>query len=63
MFERGKISNCDVLLADSGYDCRGNEQIAIFRPIKKGGCYKSSNKINFFLRLLLLKISGFYGKR
>ena len=35
MFKRGDIPSCDVLLADSGYDCRGNEEIAIFKPIRK----------------------------
>ncbi len=28
MFEGGDIPSCDVLLADSGYDCEGNEEIA-----------------------------------
>ncbi len=48
MFERGDIPPCDVLLADSGYDCRGNEEI--FKPIRRGGCYKSEDRINLFLR-------------
>lgn len=25
MFERGEIPSCEVLFADSGYDCSGNE--------------------------------------
>ncbi len=41
MFERGEIPPCNVLLADSGYDCRSNEKIAIFKPIRRGGSYKS----------------------
>jgi len=63
MFERGDILSCDILLADSGYDCRGNEEIAVFRPIKRGGCYKSSERINIFLRWLFCHIVGLYGKR
>ncbi len=35
MFERGDIPSCDVLLADSGYDCGGNEEIAVFKPIRR----------------------------
>ncbi|WP_456328112.1 transposase [Archaeoglobus sp.] len=61
MFERGDIPFCEVLLADSGYDCRGNEEI--FKPIRRGGCYKSENRINLFLRWLLCRIIGLYGKR
>ena len=26
MVERGEIPQCEVLLADSGYDCRGNKE-------------------------------------
>jgi len=36
MSERGKIPSCEVLLTDSGYDCSGNEEIAIFKPIRRG---------------------------
>ena len=61
MFEGGLIPSCQVLLADSGYDCRGNE--AVFRPIRRGGCYKSPNRINLFLRWLFCRIIGLYGKR
>ena len=63
MFERGEIPSCEVLLADSGYDCRGNEEIAIFKPIRRGGCYKSEDRINIFLRWLFFRIIGLYGKR
>ena len=63
MFERGDIPLCEVLLADSGYDCRGNEVIAIYRPIRRGGCYKSLERINLYLRWLFCKIIGLYGKR
>ena len=42
---------CNVLLADSGYDCKGKE----IAPIRKGGCYKSLERINL--------LSGLYGKR
>ena len=52
MFERGDIPPCEVLLADSGYDCRGNEEIAVFKPIRRGGSYKSLERINLFLRWL-----------
>ena len=62
-FEKGEIPPCDVLLADSGYDCRGNEEIAIFKPIRRGGCYKSEDRINLFLRWLFCRIIGLYGKR
>ena len=61
MFERGE--SCDVLLADSGYDCGGNEEIAVFKPIRRGGCYKSEDRINIFLRWLFCRIIGLYGKR
>ncbi len=50
MFERGKIPPREVLLADSGYDCSGNEEITVFRPIRRDGCYKSSERINLYLR-------------
>ena len=63
MFERGEIPSCEVLLADSGYDCRGNEEIAVFKPIRRGGCYKSEDRINLFLRWLFCRIIGLYGKR
>jgi len=63
MVERGDIPPCEVLLADSGYDCRGNEEIAIFKPIRRGGCYKSLERINLFLRWLFCRIVGLYGKR
>ena len=63
MFKRGDIPSCDVLLADSGYDCRGNEEIAIFKPIRRGGSYKSLKRINLFLRWLFCRIIGLYGKR
>ena len=63
IFKRGDIPSCDVLLADSGYDCRGNEEIAIFKPIRRGGCYKSEDRINLFLRWLFCRIIGLYGKR
>jgi len=61
MFEKVLIPSCQVLLADSGYDCRGNEEI--FRPIRRGGCYKSVERINIFLRWLFYRIIGLYGKR
>jgi len=63
MFDKGKIPSCEVLLADSGYDCKGNEEIAIFKPIRRGGCYKSEDRINLFLRWLFCRIVGLYGKR
>lgn len=63
MFDKGEIPPCEVLLADSGYDCKGNEEIAIFKPIKRGGCYKSEERINFYLRWLFCRIIGLYGKR
>ena len=63
MVERGDIPSCNVLLADSGYDCKGNEEIAVFRPIRRGGCYKSEERINLFLRWLFCRIIGLYGKR
>ena len=63
MFEKGLIPSCEVLLADSGYDCRGNEEIAVFRPIRRGGCYKSPNRINLFFRWLFCRIIGLYGER
>jgi len=63
MFEMGDIPSCDVLLADSGYDCSGNEEIAVFKPIRRGGCYKSEDRINLFLRWLFCRIIGLYGKR
>ena len=63
MFDEGLIPSCGVLLADSGYDCKGNEEIAVFRPIRRGGCYKSPNRIYPFLRWLFCRIIGLYGKR
>ena len=63
MFKKGEIPPYDVLLADSGYDCRGNEEIAVFRPIRRGGCYKSEDRINLFLRWLFCRIIRLYGKR
>ena len=63
MFDKGEIPPCEVLLADSGYDCRGNEEIAIFKSIRRGGSYKSEERINLFLRWLFCHISGLYGKR
>ena len=63
MFESGLIPSCEVLLADSGYDCKGNEEIAVFRPIRRGGCYKSEDRINLFFRWLFYRIIGLYGKR
>ncbi|WP_457550073.1 transposase [Archaeoglobus sp.] len=63
MFERGDIPFCEVLLADSGYDCKGNEKIAIFKPIRRGGCYKSLERIHLFLRWLFTSTIGLYGKR
>jgi len=63
MVENGDIPSCEVLLADSGYDCRSNEEIAIFRPIKRGGCYKSLERIDLFLRWLFCRIIRLYGKR
>ena len=63
MFNDGLIPSCEVLLADSGYDCKGNEEIAVFRPIRRGGRYKSEDRINLFLRYLFCRIIGLYGKR
>jgi hypothetical protein len=63
IFEEGLILPCQILLADSGYDCKGNEEIAIFKPIRRGGCYKSEDRINLFLRWLFCRIIGLYGKR
>ncbi len=63
MFNKGLIPPCEVLLADSGYDCKGNEEIAVFRPIRRGGCYKSLDRINLFFRWLFYRIIGLYGKR
>ncbi|WP_457549950.1 transposase [Archaeoglobus sp.] len=63
MFERGDIPKCEVLLADSGYDCKGNEEIAVFKPIRRRGCYKSEERINTFLRWFFTHVSGLYGKR
>ncbi len=63
MFERGDIPSYEVLLADSGYYCKGNEEIAVFRPIRRGGCYKSEDRINLYLRWLFCRVSGLYGKR
>ena len=47
MVEKGDIPLCEVLLADSGYDCKGNEEVAIFKPIRGGGCYKSKKELTF----------------
>ena len=63
MVEMGEIPSCGILLADSGYDCKSNEKIAVFRPIRRGGCYKSIDKINLFLGWLFARIIGLYGKR
>ena len=49
MFERGDIPSCDVLLADSGYDCRGNEEIAVFKPIRRGSCCSVENLVTNIL--------------
>ncbi|WP_457550545.1 hypothetical protein [Archaeoglobus sp.] len=51
------------MLADSGYDCKGNEEIAVFKPIRRRGCYKSEERINTFLRWFFTHVSGLYGKR
>ncbi len=56
MFERGDIPKCEVLLADSGYDCKGNEEIAVFK-LRRCGCYKSEERINTFLRWFFTHIS------
>jgi len=44
-------------------DCKGNEEIPIFKPIRRGGCYKSEERIDLFLRWLFCRIIGLYGKR
>jgi hypothetical protein len=36
---------------------------AVFKPIRKGGCYKSDERINLYLRLLFCCIIGLYDKR
>ena len=63
MFERCLIPSCEVLLADSGYDCKGNEEIAVFKPIRRGGYYKSEDRINIFFRWMYYRITGLYGRR
>ena len=35
----------------------------MFRPIRRGGYYKSDERINIFLRWLFCRIIGLYGKR
>ena len=55
MVERGDVPS-RILLADSGYDCKGNEEIAI-KSIKRGGCYKSEERTNLYLRWLFCRIS------
>jgi len=55
MFERGEIPLYNVLLADSGYDCRGNKEIAVFKPIRRCSSYKPPKRINLFLRSLFCR--------
>lgn len=62
MIKRSYNIPCEVLPADLGYDCRDNEEIAVFRPIGGDSCYKSSERINLFLRWLFYHIIGLYDK-
>ena len=63
MVEKGEILSAVFYLQIRVNDCKGNEEIAVFRPIRRGGYYKSEERINLFLRWLFYRIIGLYGKR